>query len=100
MATLMDIKLAYDGHATLLNRVQGACIKLAGAIRSEDVGTTNHANRLIWAGQVEADPVTKAKQMIGRVLGNPTIATQMEASGDGLIETVVGNLINSYALGT
>jgi hypothetical protein len=99
MATLLDIQLAYDGHASMLNRVKGACIKLAGTIRTESVGTTNHANRLIWAAQVESDPKVMAQQMIGRVLGNPTIATSLEASGDGLIETVVGNLIDIYATG-
>lgn len=99
MATLLDIQLAYDGHASMLNRVKGACIKLAGAIRTESSGTTNHANRLIWAAGVETDPKNKAQQMIGRVLGNGTIASQLEAVGDGTIESVVGNLIDIYATG-
>jgi hypothetical protein len=40
-----------------------------------------------------------AKRMIGRVLGNATIAADPENAGDGLIETVVGNIINYYATG-
>jgi hypothetical protein len=100
MATNLDIKMAYDGHGCLLQRIAGSLLKKAGAIRSEAVGTPNHANRLIWAGQVEVDPTVKAKQMLGRIMGNPTIASQVDASGDGLIDSVVDNMIDIFATGS
>lgn len=99
MATLKDYTMLYDGNGDFLDRVEGACIKKAGTIRTEDAGTTNHANRLIWAGEVELGARNKARQMIGRVLANGTISADPYGAGDGLIETVVGNLIDTYATG-
>lgn len=99
MATLLDFYIAYKGDGRLLDRITGACIKKAGVIRTEDGGTTNHTNRLIWAAQVETNAVDKARQMLPRVLANGTIASELEAAGDGLIETVVGNLIDTFSTG-
>jgi hypothetical protein len=47
MATLIQIWHSYGQDSQLRLKVAGACIKHAGTIRSEDAGTTNHANRLI-----------------------------------------------------
>ena len=48
MATYTEL---YDLHnyTDLINKVAVACVVAAEVVHDEDPGTTNHANRLLWA---------------------------------------------------
>lgn len=96
---LLDIYFAYKGTGRLLEKVAGACLKAAGDIRNEDPGTTNHSNRLIWGQAVESDALSKAKEMMARVIQNGTIAADPSHATDNDIQFVVNSLIDEYATG-
>lgn len=96
---LIDKYYAYKGKGRLLERMAGACLKAAGDIRTEDPGTTNHANRLLWTADVETDALAKARQMIARTLENATIGPDPEGCTDSDIQVVVNGLIDTFATG-
>ena len=48
MATYLEI-FDLRSNSALKNRIGVACVVAAEAIRTEAAGTTNHANRMIWA---------------------------------------------------
>lgn len=54
--TLLELSTALGAGGTFQDRISAACVKAAVAIKFEDPGTANHANRLIWASQALADP--------------------------------------------
>lgn len=101
MATYEEIyKLRVSGNtASISNRCQVAVAKAAYDIMNEDVGTANHANRIIWAKSALADPGPKATEMIWQVLSNATIASSGENSTDNDIQFVINGLINNFATG-
>lgn len=76
-----------------------ACFKAAVDVINEDPGTSNHANRVIWANQVFTDPIVKAKEMKYGILQNATVQTLGNSTTDNDIQFVVNGLINSYAKG-
>lgn len=92
----------YKNNTALRNRVTVACMVAAEAIRSEDPGTANHANRMTWAKRVFGDPDAAGAQMLFAVLAANKDATpeQVEAATDGQIQTVVGNAVNVFATGS
>jgi hypothetical protein len=98
-ATLWDVAIAYDGAGRLLKRIEGGLIVAAGAIRTEDSGTTNHANRLIWAAQVETGALVKARQMLGHVMGEGIVAKDLEATTDETLSSIIAKLIDVFATG-
>ena len=100
MATLQQI---YNvAHSSLLApRVAGALYKAAASIRAEDAGTTNHANRLLWANAVMKED--HAGPMVKRFLvycaQNATIATAGAEATDNDIDYVVALFLNQEADG-
>jgi hypothetical protein len=96
---LIDKIYAYKGAGTLLERVASGCLTAAGDIRNEDAGTANHANRMLWAVNVEKDAMSAARRMIARVLGNATIGAAPEACSDNDVQFVVNSLIDAFATG-
>ena len=102
MATLLDIACMYEGENKLFKRTMGAVMKTAWAIIAEDEGTSNHANRLIWANAVcdsRDECVSRTHGIFGRVLSNATV----QASGDGIsdndLEWVVAYFVDAVAIG-
>lgn len=98
MATYEQI-YAIRHSANLPNRCEVAVAKAAYDIMNEDVGTVNHANRIIWAKAALVDPRAKAEEMIWQVLANSTIAAAGEASTDANVQDAVNGLINNFATG-
>jgi hypothetical protein len=99
MATLLEIySLRYES-ATLRPRTVSAVVKAAQDILNEDPGTANHANRLIWAGEVLNDPKAKTEEMLWGVVSNATIQTGGDASSDNDIQFVVNGLVDTFATG-
>ena len=59
MATYAELRQLFsDGD--LKNRIEVAVVVAAEAIRIEDFGTTNHANRVLWAKPRSSDPTPSA----------------------------------------
>lgn len=62
MATYDELLLAAE-DAGLNKKIRVACIIAAEAIRTEVVGATNHANRMLWAKAVFQNPPAEATRM-------------------------------------
>ena len=100
MATYNEI---YSLHtqSELKNRVTVACIVAAEGIMAEDGGTANHANRLIWASSVFANPKTEAERMYWAVLAANNVADVDVIIGatDAAIQNNVDNHVDLFATG-
>jgi len=100
MALIDTYNLAF--HSTLRRRICGACWKAASDILNEDAGTTNHANRVLWAKQVltENNDGPMVKRLSVAVAQNSTVAAAgAESATDNDIQFVVNSFINSHADG-
>lgn len=96
---LIDLYEAHHGDTDLWKQVAGACIVAANDIENEAPGTSNHANRLIWAEQAKITPKGKAIQMLPEVLNNTTVRAALPAALDTDVQFVVNSLIDTYATG-
>jgi len=81
-------------------QIAGACLSCTADILAEDVGTENHANRVIWANKVRVDPYTQSKAFLIDVCSNPTIAAALPTAADADVKFVVASFINTYANGS
>ena len=101
MATYLELRQLY-AHGDLLNRLEVACIVAAEAIRSEDGGTVNHANRLLWAKAVFSGSRRAAGQMMMALLAanKELTSAQIVAVTDEALQTAVGGAINIFADGS
>jgi hypothetical protein len=93
----------YDLHAdsALRNRIIVACLVQANTIRGESGATANHANRLIWAAKVFADPSTEATRMFWAVLAVNKDATTAQITGatDVAVQSAVAAVVDLFATG-
>lgn len=102
LAALHD---ALNGEGQVWKAVAGACWQAAKDIENEDPGTSNHANRLLWAAEVRQGRKSMALKMIEDVLKNATLAadpygaSMTLAEYDNAVQFVVNSLINTYATG-
>lgn len=101
MATYAEIYSLRSNDA-LRTRVGVACMVAAEAIRTEDGGTANHANRLKWAKRVFEQPEDESVRMLWAVLIQNISATvaQITSATDGTIQTAVNNAVNVFADGS
>jgi hypothetical protein len=103
--TLQQIYTLRYSTTGVYNRVVGACLKAAAAIINESAGTSNHANRLIWANACLSDPHVKARQIMSEISLNATIQTAYnpasanEGVTDNDLEFVTNSSIDKYATG-
>jgi hypothetical protein len=99
MATLNELwNLRYETQ-TLRARVAAACAKAAWDILYEDPGTTNHANRLVWAADVWRDAPAMADRMLWGVCSNTAVQAGGEATTDVDVQNAVNGLIDMFATG-
>lgn len=101
MATYVELYGLAQTDSVLRQKVTVACIVAAEAIMAEDAGTANHANRLIWAQSVFANPTTEAIRMTFAALAANNAATvaQIQSATDAAIQTIVNSHINLFATG-
>jgi len=101
MATLSEIWTLLE-DPTLKEKVSAACLVAAEAIRTEDSGTANHANRLKWAKSVLKNPVQAGDDMLKAVLAANSSASLAAITGasDSTIQTAVDAAVNIFADGT
>ena len=85
----------------LLKKIEVACWIGADVVRSEDPGTANHANRLLWAKAVLEDPEDMALSMLPILLAQNKAAAVGAITGatDNSIQTAVENAIDVFATG-
>lgn len=100
MATYAELLQASENQ-TLNARIRVACIIAAEAIRTENVGTTNHANRVKWAKAVFANPLQEAQRMVWAVLAQNASATlsQITGASDSTVQTAVNAAVDVFADG-
>lgn len=101
--TNLEIHNHCYGPSVLLARFMGSCLKSAGAIKAEDAGTTNHANRVIWANAVIASRdgcEAKARQIMQHAFAsNATLQSAGESATDNDVDYLVAAYIDTYATG-
>lgn len=101
MATYDELLTASENPA-LVKHIRVACMIAAEAIRTEAAGTTNHANRLIWAKAAFADPVTVGQRMVWAVLAQNAGAALASITGasDATVQTAVNAAVDVFATGS
>ena len=94
---LFDLK----NNSALRNRVLVACAIAAETIMAEDGGTTNHANRLVWAAGVFASPKGEAERMYWALLAanKDTTVANIEGATDAAIQSAVDDHVDLFATG-
>ena len=96
---LKELYRAFVRESDFWQQVAGACMIAAIEIAEEDPGTSNHANRLLWALAVRENPKSKALEMLTDVVRDPTIYADTENALDDDVQSVVDGLVNKYATG-
>ena len=86
----------------MINRVLGACLVAASAIKTESAGTTNHTARLAWANVIllgtEADVLAKVYAHLRYAIGsNAGFQSTLDAATDSGIQTAVNAQIDILA---
>ena len=101
MATYMELRSLF-GHSDLNDKIEVAVIIAAEIIRTEDGGTVNHANRLVWAKQAFANPVSTANQMIMAMLAanNGLALGSITGASDAAIQASVEAAVDVFADGS
>ncbi len=101
MATYLELRALFN-ESDLVNKLQVACLVAAEAIRIEDGGTTNHANRLIWAKACFDNPQDKAEKLLMAVLASNKDLTVVQITGasDAALQTKVDAAIDVFADGS
>ena len=100
MATYEEISGLFHS-SEMLNRVRVAAIVAAESIRSEDVGTANHANRLLWAADAFNSPEGMSRKMWMAVLAaNKSLTVeQIINASDNAIQNNVNAVVDIFATG-
>lgn len=100
MATYAELA-SIVGGGTLRDRLTAACVAQAEVIRTENTGTTNHANRVVWAKQAFQNPQAKANEMIWALMAQNASATQAQilAATDAQLLAAVAAAVDIFATG-
>ena len=100
MATYEEL-YTLRNDSSLKNRITTACIIAAETVMLEDGGTANHANRLLWAKAVFANPKGEATRMFMAILAASEAAdvAVIQTATDAAIQTNVNDHIDLFADG-
>ena len=98
MATYEEL-LTAESNDNLNRKVRVAVIIAAETVRTEDVATPNHADRLLWAKAVFQSPSTEASRMVWAVLAQNKDATfaQIVGASDASVQTAVDAAVAVFA---
>ena len=98
MATYAEL-YTLGNNNILLDRITVAITVAATTIVNEDVATTNHANRLVWAKTAFVNPKGQSKDFLNAVLAvNKGATTEtIEGSSDVQIQTNVDSVVDIFA---
>jgi len=100
MATYQELFDLRHNHV-LLDKVTMAVIVAAETVFAELGGTTNHANRIIWAREASIKPREMAGVFMSAVLAANKSATtgNIVGAADNAIQTNVNDVIDDFANG-
>ena len=100
MATYPEL-FGLCSNSALRNRVMVGCVIAAEAVRMEAENVANHANRLVWAKAVFANPAPEADRMLWAVLAqnNQLTVAQITGASDAALQTAVNAAVNVFATG-
>lgn len=89
-------------NQALLDKITVAVQIAAETIYAEAGGTTNHANRVIWAREATQHPRAMAEVCMSLVLAanKSNSVAQITGAADSAIQTNVDNLVDDLADGT
>ena len=99
MATYDELYgLATD--TSLIRKVTTAVAVQADVIRAESGGTSNHANRMLWAKAAYEKPGEKAAQMMWAILAANRASSQSQilAASDATILSSVATFVDLFAV--
>lgn len=101
MATYTEL-YGLHNDSSLRNRVMVACIVAAETITDELDTVPNHANRVLWAASVFANPTAEAKRMFMAVLAanKDQSVSAVQGASDAQIQTNVDDHIDLFATGS
>ncbi len=101
MATYEEL-FGLRNNSALKNRVTSSVVIAAETVMNELDTVPNHANRLIWAKAVFANPSAEADRMFWAVLAANSDASvaQIEGASDAAIQTNVDDHIDLFADGS
>ena len=97
MATLIEQYNILFSDNSLKNRVTMACVVSAKTIFGEDVGVTNHANRLIWATACFAEPTRIGYTMFKSAIQLMSDLSNIDTVTDTAIQNAVTGLVDEMA---
>lgn len=97
MASLAEIQGLFS-DASLLPKMQAACVLAAEIIRTEENETPDHTSRVAWAKKTLTDPETEAVWILKAVLAQNSALTvaQIQGASDAAIKTAVNNAILAF----
>jgi hypothetical protein len=100
MATYTEL-YGLRNDSALRNRVMVGCIIAAEVVMGELDTVPNHANRLIWAAGVFANPLVETDRMFMAVLAaNEGVSVgQIQSASDVQIQTNINDHIDLFATG-
>lgn len=99
---LLDVYHAAVSDSIVKQSFIGAMIVAASQILTEDPGTSNHANRLLWAAAVQADPQTEGASMWRAAMSSATVVDAIKNGADvtdNAVQNVCNGLIDTVATG-
>ena len=101
MATYAEL-FSLRNDSALRNKVMTACIVAAEVIMNEDGATANHANRLVWAKKIFANPGLEADRMLMAVLAANRTETisNIQSATDSIIQANIDAHVNLFADGS
>jgi len=94
MATYEQIYDIWAGDK-LKKEIVISVVKAAQDVLNEDPGTTNHANRVLWANQALEDPYLWGTKMSVAVIVNATVQSGTYTDGD--VQFLVNSVIDMFA---
>ncbi len=100
MATYLQIynfRNDVTSNANFRARVTTAVATAAMAVLNESTGTTNHANRLIWAQDALRNTATRVEEMLWGVCGDATFQAANGSVTDAQLQTTVNGLVDTFA---
>lgn len=99
MATYEEL-LTAQTHDGLNRKVRVAVVIAAETVRTEVDTTPNHTARMVWAGEVFANPQREAQRMIWAVLAQNKDAplAQITGADDDVVQTAVDAAIDVFAI--
>jgi hypothetical protein len=100
MATYAELLTASENEV-LKSKIRVGVFIAAEVVRTEAAGTTNHANRMLWAKSVYTDPDLAARRMLWAVLAqNAGVAFgAIVGSSDAQVQTAINAAVDVFANG-